>query len=88
MDENFLKRKKKLALVTSVILVYHSTPHLINRNQLLYGLKKQALLSIDWGDTPTLDLLWGVLVWIGLYPYTHRGYHYFEKNFWKKIWWI
>jgi len=36
--------------------------------------------------TPTSQIVWGVLVWNGLKPHTHKGFYDWEKNFGKKIW--
>jgi hypothetical protein len=41
---------------------------------------------VDGGNTPTSQIVMGVLVWIGLQHYIHDGFLRWEKNFGKKIW--
>jgi hypothetical protein len=33
------------------------------------------------GNTPTSQIVWGVLIWNGLKRHTHNGFPSFEKNF-------
>jgi hypothetical protein len=35
----------------------------------------------QWGDTPTSQIVWGVLVWNGLNRHTHKGFPNLGKNF-------